>query len=383
MRLSLCLLWFFPLSSLAQVPGLQPKSPLEWGGYLSYLGTATFPLDGNNTQDHSVQLRLNFEYRGTDEFSVNLGMRNLVLFGDSAEIPGYGDFINRDPGYWDMPTNWVNKTGFIVNTHFDRAFAQWTPGRWKLRAGRQRVNWGMSTLWSPNDLFNSYSIYDFDYQERPGTDAVTLAYELGFASSLDLIYGLGESRDESSLAGRYLLNHMGYDFQLLLGKAQSDLVLGAGFAGSINGAGFRGELTHFSPEIDKEKRTAVATLELGYSFGGKKNWMVKGDLLYTSNPQLPENALIYFNRSLTAKTLSFTKWTAYGDLGFDLSPLSRLILASSYYDDGSFYISAINTWSLANDWELLLVLQRFDGRDTSLFGKSAANLISGRLKWSF
>lgn len=26
--------------------------------------------------------------------------------------------------------------------------------------------------WNPNDWFNTYNYFDFDYEERPGTDAI-------------------------------------------------------------------------------------------------------------------------------------------------------------------------------------------------------------------
>ena len=60
-----------------------------------------------------------------------------------------------------------------------------------LRIGRQRINWGVNLAWNPNDLFNAYSLIDFDYQERPGSDAIRFQYYMGDLSVLNLQYNPG------------------------------------------------------------------------------------------------------------------------------------------------------------------------------------------------
>ena len=127
----------------------------------------------------------------------------------------------------------------------------------------------------------------------------------------------------------------------------------------------------------------MATLESDYSVTGPRNITLKASMLYISNPEDPGNILIYLNQPLTAKNLSFTRWTGYGDVGFDITSLSRQIVGAAAYDDGSWFLTATNAISLADDWQLMLVWQHFDGPKDSLFGENPADMIFGRLRWSF
>ena len=81
--------------------------------------------------------------------------------------------------------------------------------------------------------------------------------------------------------------------------------------------------------------------------------------------------------------MSFTRWTGYGDISFDITPLSRQSFSASLYDDGSAFVSATNTLSIADDCDLLLVWQHFDGNGSSLFGENPLDFFYGRGQWSF
>ncbi|MBY5920764.1 hypothetical protein [Ferrimonas balearica] len=387
-RLALASILLIPLVAQATVPGLAPQKNWDLGGYIKYMATGTIADEGENGLDHLLHQRFNFEYRFSDSLRVNAGMRNRVLAGDTAELPGFGGLVGRDDGYLDLTHNWIDKSGLVGTTTFDRLYLDWQDNDWQLRGGRFRINWAMATLWNPNDLFNSYSIYDFDYEERPGSDAVLVSRKLGFASQLDLVYNPARESEFTSYAGRYLFNRKGWDGQILVGKSGLDAVIGVGMAGDIGGAGVRGEVSRFEPtrdswqEVPLEAAT-VATLESDYSFVSRRNWMVRGALLYISNPQEPDSALAFLNLPLTARTLSFTRWSGYGDVSADLTALTRLTLSATAYDDGSYFVGLNASHSLADDWQLLGVVQRFDGSSDSLFGETPATLLFGQIRWNF
>ncbi len=372
----------------AQVPGVAPESPLSFGGYVKYLMEVNLPEAGGEKVNHLLQQRFNLEYRPMPELALAAGMRNRVISGDNLDFPAFDKVISSDPGYWDLSKNWSEHGDVVGNSSLDRLYLDWQPGDNQLRFGRHRIGWGMAVLWNPNDLFNSYSMFDFDYEERPGTDALLFGRDLGFASRAEMVWAFGDNWDATSLAGRYQFNAGGYDIQLLAGKNNVNRVLGLGFAGSVLGAGLRGEVSRFDPDQswwqgEEQRRVTVATLDLDYSFGGRRNLAGRTALLYIDSPVEPVSSLLYLNRALTAKTLSFTRWTGYAELGFDVTALSRQTLAVSAYDDGSLYAIASNAISLADDWELLLVWQHFNGSDHSLFGAAPTDLLSGRLRWSF
>ena len=378
----------FSLFSYAEIPGLIPEKSWDLNGYVKYMATNTIPNSGDAIFDNIVHQRFNFEYRVNDQFRVNLGMRNRLLFGDSAEYSNYGDFISYDPGYVDLSKNWIDKKGMVGNSQFDRAYINWNKDDWQFRAGRFRINWGMTTVWNPNDIFNSYSIYDFDYEERPGTDAVMVSKKLGFASSIDVVFNPNKESELDSYAARYLFNQRGWDMQVLLGKSQLDYVIGVGFAGDVYGAGLRGEFSWFEPSQDSYQQeeliaSSVSSVEMDYRFDGTQNWVAQGSFMYISEPQDADNAMAYLNLPLSARTLSFTHWTWYSSLGVDLSSLSRLTFMNSYYDDGSFFVGVNQTYSLTDDWQLIGVIQYFDGTSDSVFGENPNTLLYAQVKWSF
>ncbi len=372
----------------ADIPGLQPAKAWDLNGYVKYMGTATLPDVGDNLFDNLVHQRFNFEYRLNSNLRFNAGMRNRFIWGDSAENPYYSDYIGLDSGYVDLSKNWAEGERYVGNSQLDRLYIDWNNNNWQVTGGRFRINWAMTTVWNPNDVFNSYSIYDFDYEERPGTDALSLSRKLGFASRFDLVYSPNEEHHLNSYAVRYLFNVEQWDIQLLGGKARLDNFIGAGVAGDIRGGGLRAEVSYFDPTQDSwqdvnQVSALVSSIEMDYSFGGQGHWAVKGSIMHNSNPQDPINANAFLSLPLTAKTLSFTELTSYLDASFELSALSRVTLSTIYYQDGSYFLGLSNNYSLANNWQLLGVVQYFDGDKDSLFSQSSSTLLFAQIKWSF
>ena len=122
-------------------------------------------------------------------------MRNIMNYGMLIEeyYPFYHDAVVRDEGYADMTWSLANDTSYFAYTTLDRAYVQYTKGNFSTTIGRQRINWGISPVWNPNDLFNAFQYLDFDYEERPGADAARLEYYVGEASSVEAAFKLAEN----------------------------------------------------------------------------------------------------------------------------------------------------------------------------------------------
>ncbi len=377
-------------SSFAQIPGLVPEKNWDLGGYIKYMATFN-AADSSSTHltDHLLHQRFNFEYRFSSALRANVSMRNRFIWGDSVtNNPNYGSVVGQDDGFFDLTSNWHDNGRQIGTTQFDRAYLDYSGSEWRARAGRFRINWAMTTIWNPNDIYNTYSIYDFDYEEKGGADALQLSRSLGYASSFDVVYSPSEDDDQSSYSARYLGNDSSWDYQLMVGKAKLDSVIGAGFAGDIKGAGVRGEVSYFSPTKEKWKEieltaTIIASVEVDYSFGGRRNWLGRVATLYISEPQEPNSAPNYLNKPTSPRTMSFDEHTAYADLGFDVSPLMRLTFSSTLYGEGSLFLGANTSYSISDEAQLIGVIQRFDGRENSLFGKTSGTAIYAQIKWSF
>ena len=110
----------------------------------------------------------------------------------------------------DMSWNIFDKQSFLFNTTIDRLWLDLHYNKFQVTIGRQRINWGQTFVWNPNDIFNAYSFFDFDYVERPGSDAVRLQYFPSSSSAAELAVKVDDENDITA-AGLYRFNRWGYD----------------------------------------------------------------------------------------------------------------------------------------------------------------------------
>lgn len=153
--LSLSLLSLQAGSVLSAVPGLEPQKSWDLDGYIKYMATYSIPDGTDNTFDNLIHNRLNFEYRFSSSWRVNVGLRNRALWGDSTDFPGYADLVALDSGYMDLSKNW-HEDDVVINSQLDRLYLTWQQDDWGAQLGRFRINWSMNTIWNPNDIYNAY-----------------------------------------------------------------------------------------------------------------------------------------------------------------------------------------------------------------------------------
>ena len=118
--------------------------------------------------------------------------------------PSYSESIGSDQGLVDLSWNIHNEQSFFLNTTIDRLWFDFNYGKFQARVGRQRINWGQTLVWNPNDIFNAYSFFDFDYIERPGSDAVRLQYYPDFSSTIEIAVK-ADYEDDVTAAALYQL----------------------------------------------------------------------------------------------------------------------------------------------------------------------------------
>ncbi|MCB0557706.1 MAG: hypothetical protein KDD09_02100, partial [Phaeodactylibacter sp.] len=150
-------------------------------------------------QDNLIHNRLNFRWMINDELKLRTDLRTRVFYGDLVRAnPNYGDAIdNVNNDYFDLSLVLLDENAWVVQSMIDRLYLEYFKGNWEVRLGRQRINWGISTVWNPNDIFNAFSFTDFDYEERPGSDALRVKYYTGFASSVELAVRMFDHFDEA------------------------------------------------------------------------------------------------------------------------------------------------------------------------------------------
>lgn len=368
------------------------KSKFDFKGYLKYLTSVRFEdVNEDWMTDQLLHNRLEFRYYPSEKWTIDLEMRNRLFFGqqvsylnsiDTIDYPGY---IEDDGGFFNLSHNWASGNSYVLNTTIDRFFLDYAAGNWQVRAGRHRINWGQNLVWNPNDVFNAYSYFDFDYEERPGTDAVRVQYFTGFTSAAEFVYQLGDNMDEMSFTGLYKFSKWNYDFQFLGGQVKRDLVIGTGWSGDIKGGGFRGEFTYFHDKdsLGDSVGQLVASISGDYTF--TNSLYLHASVIYNSKGSTGNAGVINPNllRETSAKYLTLSRMDLFGEVAYQISPLWRADVASIVNPfDGSYFVSPSAIYSLADNMELLFIAQLFSGDEGTEFG-GIGKLFYFRLKWAF
>ncbi len=319
----------------------------------SFPDFSQFKLVDTVLQDNLLHHRLNFKWNINPTLNFSAGLRTRVFYGDLVKTtPQYAERIEESANDWlDLSAVWLEKRGFIGHSVLDRLYIEYTREKWEVRLGRQRVNWGISTIWNPNDIFNAYAFTDFDYEERPGSDAVRVRYFTGYAGSVELAVRGADSLGGMIAAGRWVFNKGSYDIQIIGGYAQKDLVLGGGWAGNIKNAGFKGEATWFYRPEDQESILAL-TANVDYAFSN--SIYLNGGFLYNSSGATDQDILNLFTFDLSARNLYPYRWAVFTQASYPVTPLltTGVALIYSPVEVHPLFINPTFTLSISDNWTL-------------------------------
>ncbi len=360
---------------------------LEIRGYIKYLQGISFADSiGSLSTVNLLHHRINAKARLTQRLTGRLELRNRIFFGEQVkQVPGFGQRIDQYNGWFDLSALWVDEQPLVVHSVIDRLYLQYTSPRWDIRAGRQRINWGINNIWNPNDIFNAYNFLDFDYEERPGNDALRIRHFAKNQTTLEAAYRPGKNRLDHTGALLYTFQWKRYDFQVLGGLDRTDLVAGAGWAGHIRSAGFKGEWSYFQPWDLTTDSTGVFTLSLmaDQTFSG--GWYLTLAGLYISRPGSDGGGSSgnIFGGNLSAKNLFPYPLTFLVGLMKPLSPITFINVSILYAPENhaTILFPAIG-WNAAPYFDLDLTAQSFWESRESRF-RNLGNAIFLRGKWSY
>ena len=362
----------------------------EMKGYLKDMLSVTHIPDLDSTLvDNLLHNRVNFHWFPSEKFSFNLEVRNRILKGNLVKglYPFYSDIIDAGNDYFKLSWIPVDRQEILIHTMIDRAWITLNPGEWEIRLGRQRINWGTNLAWNPNDWFNAYNFLDFDYEERPGSDAIRVTRYIGFASSLEFAAKMADHVDEEVAAFLYKFNRKGYDIQVLSGIVQGSVAVGTGWAGNIKNAGFKGEISWFHPYRNFADSTSSLTGAISADYSFQNSFYLLGSYLYNSNGlnSLPANAaFLGSTQILSAKNLMPFRHSTLIMTSYTPHPLVSTGLSIMMFPgDNALFLNPTLGFSLRENLDLGLFGQFF--LNESAFGKYGLRSNSGfvRIKWSF
>lgn len=378
------ILLLLPIYGLSQIDTLTTEQPLEnleplvvekkpkkWalGGYVKYM-TSMYLLHQpaapiTALQNNLVHNRINFQWYISDAFTFKTSLRTRVFFGEFVKLqPNYGKTVananNATNGYIDY-LSWaiLDEPGAAIHSTLDRFYVQFSQGNWDIRLGRQRINWGINTIWNPNDIFNAYSFTDFDYEERLGTDALRIQYFTGVASSIELAVKVFTKWEKATAGILWKTNKWDYDFQVLAGIVGQDLAFGGGWAGNIGGAGFKGEFSYFYNFADTttNRHSFTGTISLDYLFPTKT--YLTGGFMYHMNGSVTANSAQLLTYQPSAKDLYPHRYSVFLMFSHPITQMFNAGLTAVYSpsESHSLLLSPNFSYSIKENWDLSLVGQ--------------------------
>lgn len=360
---------------------------VQVSGYTKSLGVLQAGKTSETIQTTNLwHNRINLKGRPIASFTLALECRNRLFIGEELkENTWAAEQLDRDEGIVDLSFVWARRYPLLGHSRIERMYFDWQQNHWELRIGRQRINWGMNLTWNPNDVFNTFNFLDFDYEERAGSDAMKVVYHVNMFHFIEGAFS--PSRDKEKMVGalRFGGNSRGYDWQVIAGLYERNIVVGGGWAGSIVEAGFKGEVSYFQEWTDRRfERIAVsATVAVDYVFRG--GWYVMGSVLYNNQAEdrlAGAGALV--ERRITPRVLMPAKYSVLLQAEKEFNPaLSGGVNVLYSPRINLLLISPTIRYAVVNNWEIDLTGQHFfAGERPADFG-SLAHVITLRARWSF
>jgi hypothetical protein len=366
----------------------EPESKFNFRGYVKYLPLLNINRDFSQENfNQIIHNRLNFRYYFKPELYAVFEIRNRIFSGANIRDNhiALSTFLAGDDGYFDASVVPVSNRNLLAHVISDRFYFDYTKGNWNIRAGRQRINWGINMVFNPNDLFNTWSFFDFDYEERPGADAIRLTRYISGMDRIEMVVNPARETKNMVAAALYGFNIRGYDFQGITGFFKNRAAIGGGWAGNIRQIGFKGEFTWFrdmQPVVGTKAGNIVGGASLSHRF--QNEIFITTEYLYNGGRnRFEQNIPLLLTNPLSPDNLSFAKHTLFIQGMYPVNPVFSVGLSTiNYMEDKTFFISPLLIYSLKTNLDASIISQIFAGPQTSPLAQ-AGYLIAGTLKWSF
>jgi hypothetical protein len=336
------------------------KKKLELSGYLKNLESFSFARDlKTGISGNFLHNRLNIQWKPFEQIRVHAGFRNRLFWGEEVkQIPEFAAQLRNKNEAINLQKSWIKEGSLILHTNVERLNLACRKNKWNLIVGRQRINWGITTNWNPNDIFNAYNYLDFDYEERSGVDAARIQYTMNNFSSAEIACALmGKSRETVS-AIAYKLNKWAYDFQANAAWYKGHISAGAGWAGSIMDAGFKGEIQYYRRNKDSGSHLNLS-LESDYVF--KSGWYLSlGFLLNNRGLFQPLSSGFNVNFQLSPENLMPTRLNFMASTRKEITPLMSFGMSALYAPGTNLLILFPSlTYNLAGNLDVDIIWQSF------------------------
>lgn len=363
-----------------------PKA--SFGGYLKYMQD----LDVTNGADsllnnHLLHNRINYLWFPNEKWLARIDLRNRLFYGDYVELlPYFKNLLDVNNDIFNLSAWIIDQNSLKMLSEVDRAFIRYSGNKFQITAGRQRLKWGLNEIWNPNDIFNAYSFFDFDYEKKPASDALKVSWYYDFNAKIEIATKFADNIDEYTGALLWKITQHGYDVQIIAGLMEKNIVMGTGWSGDIKSVvGFKGEITYFGALDPFDSDALVGSVSADYEFD--KGTSILGSYLYNSDGikslNIKNFALISEKQPLNSKYLLPFQSALFLKVSEPVNPQLNLSVSMMWFSgsESAFFRPALS-YSAADNIELDLLSHIFTAESNNIFNPASFHIYL-RVKWEF
>lgn len=260
----------------------------------------------------------------------------------------------------DLTWNVINEKEFLLNHYIDRFYLRQNFNWGNITLGRQRISWGSGRIWNPTDLFNPINPANFAKIEKDGADAVSLTWNAGNFTDINLVFNAREKINKSNSGMRFRTNYNEFDLSTVIGRFDEHYIIGLDFAGNLLTAGVRGEGIYSVDKDNSENNFIKYILGIDYQFTTE----IYALLEYHFNGEGKTNKNNYeFMRLVTGEILNLNRNYLYAGITYQFNPLLMLMISNvTNLNDKSGYIGVTGNYSVTENFYLNLGIQTTYGQ---------------------
>lgn len=329
--------------------------------------------------------RMDVTWRHNGHWQAEVGMRNLIMFGNNDITKELKDILEKDNNMFDLNRKVIDKKGLLVNLALDRCVVQWYAGRWEIRVGRQQINWGHTIVWNPANIFNTSPFVTLYYAEQSGCDALRATFYHNETARSEL--AASADREGKPTIALLHANHCGEtDFQFVGGVYKgSNMVVGGGATTTVNDVSIRMEGAFFHDFRYAAGKNNVCEISIGADKIFTNGLTMQGEALYTNSPaeitvdDIWERSLLKKN----AKTQTISHWSLAGSIYYPFTSRCSVKAISGYwFDHRMLYTDIEFKYQIMQDFQIAATLHAAEYNDDSPI-RANARIGTVRLKWNF
>ena len=144
----------FVIPVYSQDTSASPKKIII-NGYIKDLQTLTFNKNFKDlVSGNLIHNRFNIKWKPSEKITIAAEFRNRFFWGEEVkQTPDFSSQIKNENEKVNLQVIWIDNGSMVLHTNTERLYFDYRDEKINFRVGRQRINWGLTTTWNPNDIF--------------------------------------------------------------------------------------------------------------------------------------------------------------------------------------------------------------------------------------